>query len=722
MNIDMGFFLYLFWELSLAAFALGAAVYAAKSRLNESRDYGAEVLLNGLVIKLLLGAAIPQSALFILGGLGRWTLLGAAMALALAAGALWRRLARPPRRACCRAVFTGGLNPSAGLVCAALILLAPVIENSVMPVLEVDSIRHSHFLLKFIDGSAHPFEFFNNYTVLWESSYLPSLALTGSVYYFALTSIQAPILFALASYLLARQLGLGAIAAGLAALTAILSGQFWGSLGTGAATLKNDAIAAAGIMLLLLSAARFIKAGQIELPAAVVLTGGLVFASVKFSGPIIAGALFILLAAFYPKKVLGMNSRTMLFISAAIALFFAASGLYYLRNLWQFGNPVYPFILHLGPVALPGSAAFDPVGTRIVDHLFDPQLWRFFFGIDSSAAERSAFLIKTWFALFLLAPVAILAVKKLRANALAHNAGGGGAIVEPRLLWFLWCAALALWLLFMQTIWSAGIQGDPYFYIRTHNTFRYAIAHIQLLVILAVLCLFSLGRIGRILGCALLAVELLGRVGHLFGLVLWYEFPLYQPELGRLLWFVQSTLFWFCAGAASLVAIAVIARMNPPMVAASALLLLAFFSPCLYERNRLGHGWQLFPMDDIQTGPEPCSASVLTWPAEENALSVWLLPYAFAATGSDMRCRYFGETSVAALTNRRAAGEPLPDYVVATAYYGTLLPDDDFQKIDAGLNSAGYRFLLRTPHAAVFENRLEKGHGRLAAMHGPPGK
>ena len=437
MNLDAGFFMYLFWELSLAAFALGLAVYATRSRLSESQDYGAEVLLNGLVIKLLLGAAIPQTALFVFGGLGLWTLLGAAIVLALAAGALWRRLTRPSQRVYCSAVFSGGLSPTLGLVCAALVLLAPVIENSVAPVLEVDSIRHSHFLLKFIDGSAHPFEFFNNYTVLWESSYLPSLVLTDSVYYFALTSVQAPLLFALAAYLLARCLGLSVLAAGLTALAAVLCGQFWGSIGTGAGTLKNDAIAAAGVMLLLLSALRFIKAGQVETSNAVILTGGLVFASIKFSGPIIAGALFVLLGVFFHKKVLGMNARTIALISAAIALFLATSGLYYLRNLWQFGNPVYPFILHLGPVTLPGSAAFDPAGTRIVDHFFDPQIWRYFFGIDSNAAERTAFLIKTWFALFLLVPVGILTAKQLSAKAAAGGGGGRNRRAETALVYLV---------------------------------------------------------------------------------------------------------------------------------------------------------------------------------------------------------------------------------------------------------------------------------------------
>ena len=257
----------------------------------------------------------------------------------------------------------------------------------------------------------------------------------------------------------------------------------------------------------------------------------------------------------------------------------------------------------------------------------------------------------------------------------------------------------------MQTIWSAGIQSDPYFYIRTHNTFRYTIAHVQLLLILAVVCLFALGRFGRLLAFALLGLELLGRVDHLLELVRWYEFPSYQPELGRLLWLVQTTLFWFCAGTALLVLFAVVTRMNPPAVAASIVLLLAFFSPYIYERNRLGHGWQLLAMDDVQTGPGPCSASVLTWPAQESTLSVWLLPYAFAATGSDLRCRYAGETSIAALTQRRENEAPLPDYIVATTYYGTVLSDGDLRTISAAMNDAGYSLLLRKPHSAVYESR-----------------
>ena len=681
--------LYLFWELSLFAFACVVAVYALKSRRDESQDYEAEFVSSALVIKLLLGAVIPQTAV-LLGGVTLWMLIGISMLSALSALGLWYRLAGQTAFRRDR-FFSENWNLTAVFVCIAVVSVAPAMGNSVMPVMEVDSIRHSGPMLGFIDGTAHPFEFFNNYVALWESSYLPGLVMSDSVYYLALTSVQVPILFSLTSYLLSRELGLKPIVAGLLALAAILCGHFWGSFSTGTGTLKNDAASAAGILLMVLATIRFIKSGQITPSIAILLLGGLILGSMKFAGPIIAVGIFLLLVVFFFKRIQRVDARSLMFFAGVIVLFFMANGFYYVRNWYEFGNPVAPFILRLGPILFPGHPAYDPVGTRIIDYLQDPKMWRLFFGIDSFWAFRTAFLIPVWFIVLVAAPVCLLFRQRISGRA----AETGGLCIEPKIIWFVWLVTLMMWLLFMQTIWTAGVHWDPYFYIISHNSFRFAIAHYQLLLILTTLILFSMGRIPRIVGYSLLLIEILGRLSYLYEWFLWHvsrTFPWWETHLLALILTVP------------VIAMVVFARVRPLFGVVLFLVLIALFSPWLYERNRAQAGWQLFAMDDVEKGTAPCSSSALIWPENEESSSVaGILPYAFAAVGSDLKCRYLGQTSPGELERRlNEAQSSAPDFVVVTKIFGTNITDDDIIKMNGRLDDIGYTLLLKHPYSAVY--------------------
>ena len=84
-------FLYIFWELSLFALACAIAAYATKSRRAENEDYGAEFVLSALIIKLLLGAIIPQTVVF-LGCVTTRVFFGVSIFCAFSALGLWYRL------------------------------------------------------------------------------------------------------------------------------------------------------------------------------------------------------------------------------------------------------------------------------------------------------------------------------------------------------------------------------------------------------------------------------------------------------------------------------------------------------------------------------------------------------------------------------------------------------------------------------------------------------
>ena len=254
---------YFFWELSLLVLGYGLAGWAAVS--STSRDDsagrlgGAEFVTNGLLLKLLIGATIVQTAA-LFKAVTPALLYGASAVCALLGAGIWYLLAvrgqglvgvllarrggdsadQPcgtPAEAAAnspgRSAVVGepvvrverGKSGSARLanrlgwrvnrlgwpaiwVGIALVLLSPALGSAITLIIETDSVYQSHWVMGTTNGLVTPFEFWFNYVALWQSAYVPGLVLAKSPQLLLLTSVQAVILFVLASYLLARALQL----------------------------------------------------------------------------------------------------------------------------------------------------------------------------------------------------------------------------------------------------------------------------------------------------------------------------------------------------------------------------------------------------------------------------------------------------------------------------------------------------------------------------------
>ena len=521
---------YLLWELSLLGLAYGIAAWAvrggvrggaartsgngtasATSEVAGGAERGAEFATNGLILKLLIGAALPQTAAF-LGVVSGPAFYWATLGCALAGGGLWYLLARqghlaelwgfagngrprlgPARaRGWGRGLCASQLSLPAVFVAVAVVLVSPALGSSITLVLEGDSIVQSHWLLRAAAGTGHPFDFNKNYVALWQAAYLPGLVLGNSIAQLALSSVQAALLFALVAYLLARVLGLTTLVAGLLAVTALLSGHLWGNYITGVGTLKNDTIAAAGTLLLVLAAVRFVRAGQLDFSLAIVLSGGLVFASTKSAGPVQVILVLGLLAVFFHRQLLALNGRSGLLLAAVVLAFMTTCGLYYLRNWYEFGNPFYPVPIKLGPIALPGTLELN--GLSIMDNRTNPEIWRMFFGLGAHRTSKTAAAFVVLVLLFAAMPFVLLwwRIKDQRMGA-----GQTSTMPTRTIIWLLWLITLGLWSLYLYTPWSSGSPDNPTVFLQGHNSFRYAIANTQLLLTLGVLVLLALGRGGE---------------------------------------------------------------------------------------------------------------------------------------------------------------------------------------------------------------------------------
>ena len=679
---------YFLWELSLLALAYGIAAFAqlASTLSQQNRtDEAAEFTTNGLILKLLLGAAIPQTLAF-WGVVTAYSFYWATASCALLSGGLWYVLWRAGKLP---ALLAETRSLLAIFVCVAVVLLSAAVSNAVTLIIELDSIYYSHWIVAVANGLETPFDFYYNYNALWQSAYLPSFVLTNSVHLFALTSLQTALLFSLAAYLLARAAGLTILMSALLALTGLVGGHLWGPIHTGVGTLKNDTISAAGVLLLILFAMRFVRAKQLDGSLAILLLGGLVFASVKSSGPAQAVVVILLLVLFFRKEVLKINVQSITLLGLVGLLFMATSGVYYARNLYEFGSPFAPFIVNMGPITLPGT--FDPTGTRLIDQLHDIEVWKLFFNIGSYMPNRTASSVLLLFVVFICVPFLLYLLK--------HNTTSR----DRKMVMMSWLVTFVLWLLYLQTPWSSG--SDPatetgrILYIAEHASFRYVIAQVQLLLTLGVLALCLAGTIGRVLGFTLVGIELLGR--------LYYH---YWGEYGGALFEVTPLVGLLSFGlVAFIVALIVIFRVKPFPAVSLLMLLFGCAAPWIYEQNKIAEGWQpMLALSELTAGQESCAAYSLNWHDSHSytPLSVLVYPLALSTTWSNSRCRYLGLRNIEQLGEQHhEQDEVLANLVVVINLYGSYeqaFSADDIKQLNEALNTIGYNLLFDQPASLVY--------------------
>jgi hypothetical protein len=269
-----------------------------------------------------------------------------------------------------------------------------------MPVREVDSLYNLHYVLGWLDEGRNPYHFAFHYVPFFELGTLPGLALAGHDGLLWVQGAKAIGLLGAALWMLAEEFGLDRKLRLLAVSQALLLLHLWWNY-SGISTIKNDMAAAAGqalLALVLVRAARIRRAGgemgAWERAAAVV---GAILVCTKFSGP-------ILLAVWAPLAWLAgrqswLAGRRMAWAwwTGGAAAWLATVGHYYTKNVWEHGNPVYPFAMKLGPLRLPGLA--DQSHTSLLYSWREPAVWKSFFWPEGGVSPMGVLFPLAWGAL-----------------------------------------------------------------------------------------------------------------------------------------------------------------------------------------------------------------------------------------------------------------------------------------------------------------------------------
>ncbi|MCP5120295.1 MAG: hypothetical protein GY953_56590, partial [bacterium] len=422
----------LVWEVGTSALALGVARRVANLHQRLTIALSIQITFTALVATAFTFAGINHP----------WTYLTVGALCLIGAAYLLRELnleaVSPKPR---------DWLPAVGVSCALALLLAA----SMRPVAEIDSLYNLHYVMDWLRNRTTPYEFAYNYVAFWELTYLPGFALTRSDLFVWFQSLKPVALLALALWLIAGELQMPRHLR-IWSMGALLAFPHLWLDPSGVSTIKNDMIAAAGQGIVALVVVRAAKRtlGRLD---AVWLAFAAVFLSVKFSGPVYLVVGGLVAAAVCWHWLLDHWKMAALTVGGALVLWLPAVGHYYLRNLIEFGNPLYPFEINAGFLHLPGRA--DLSYSSILANLDDPRLWRAFFLPEGGMSPIGV--------LFPLALVVVLV---------------GSVVLVLRwrkdVAFALGLYQLVVWLIYFRSIYSAsGYPGDLQFVLNNLNSTRY---------------------------------------------------------------------------------------------------------------------------------------------------------------------------------------------------------------------------------------------------------
>jgi hypothetical protein len=372
------------------------------------------------------------------------------------------------------------------------------------PVGEYDSMSMLAQMQDWMRNRANPYHSLWHYVVFPELGYMPAMVITRDDRFFWVVSLKAPVLLALGLYQIGLERGLSRSLAALAAFNLIAMLHV---LPLGWPTIKNDMPHACGIVLFALGGLRILR-GDYNREAGVILGGALILLSIKYSGVLEAAAAISLLG-LAARRGLIQNRRKVLYwacLTACAAQL--ASGHYYVHNLFEYGNPLFPCRVNVAGLELPGTK--DLKGTSILENLWKPELWAAFF------PTRNLSPAGLWFPLVLVACLIGMPL------VLARN-GIAALRKQPVRAADAFIAALvfAIWMIYFRSFYSAGSKVGELTWARPETLFslRYVEGAIGLAEV------FFLGlvasRCHRVAAHALVLTSLASRMF----LALWWAWP-----------------------------------------------------------------------------------------------------------------------------------------------------------------------------------------------------
>lgn len=387
----------------------------------------------------------------------------------------------------------------------------PVLWMAMRPIDEIDSLAHLYFMLDWLRNETTPYVFANNYVSFWELTYIPSLAITRSDAFFWLASLKPVLIVSLGIYCLAKTFGLSRRLALVACLNSVALFHFWGRP-SGVATLKNDMLYAAGVVLIAFAITKILRFG-LDRGSGLLLTLGFTFVTIKYSGPFIIVVSLLLMATLNVNRTWKARKTVLVWGLLSSIFLLATTGHYYLRNLLEHRNIFYPIKINFMNIRLPGTV--DLTGTSVLESLSDARVWQAFF-LPTSGISPAGYL-------FPLTLASILVVSTVLSARTVINLFRRRTYRSEES--FLAAYILFTWLMYFRSFWSASNTPGDLFYLTNLASLRYAEGSLALSE-LFLIYLLSRSKSPEPLLLGLAGLSLASRLGLLY--------YLWMPRVGNL--------------------------------------------------------------------------------------------------------------------------------------------------------------------------------------------
>jgi len=449
-----------------------------------------------------------------------------------------------------------------GWFAAATMLLTPVAMAVLAPISDVDSLAAFESVLAWRSGQFGLFDHVWNYPATWELIYVPALALGPSTDMLWFPGFLIVAAIACVGYSIARKVGLPAAVAVVCGFGTLTHYTMW-SGGSGAATLKNDMIVTFGTLMVVDG---LLSVRNEDNPSIAVFGRigiGIAFVTIKYLG-VVSIPILLLLSLL----LLGWNKAVAVikWQPANIAMLtlpaLVLTAPYYIRNLVLFYNPLYPMIIQIGGIELPGTT--DLKGTSIVDHISDPEVWSIMLGLNRLHVSGLLFGM-IWIAAIVALAVVLVRSARLRVHLLPEH--------------FVVAAGAILFLFYCKSYWSAGSDPSNIGYLKWGNiSSRYAIGAIVLAEIGLLAIAWRFEKV-RYLALAVLATQVLSRCYFLY-----FHFDRFYP-IATLLSLPGIAVLMLAGGVAAVLVTGIHKKFGPVLSIIFSAYILCMAGAAAYEMN-----------------------------------------------------------------------------------------------------------------------------------------
>ena len=648
-NLDLFYYILYDASLFLAAFTLLANLVTVQKPVPHPGRFWTGVL----AVKLVAASLIPMVLSF--AGLHQASIY--LTVAALISGSCVYAIRRRSNGDFASGTFIRELfvSPFSVLLFAGSVLVfLPPLLATMAPPSETDTLVNLSKLLEWVQYHKTPYHFAYNYVSFAEAAYVPVVVVARQDTVLWLPSVQAVLVFALAAYQLARLVLSSKLLAFVLALNGTALVHFWYGV-SGVATIKNDMLYNAGLLLVVLSSLADFAAGQ-KILSRVFFICGFIFASVKYSGPVfLAGMIAILFVAYRHE----WKRYLRFFVTWTAVTFLATTGHFYIKNLVRYGNPLFPMKLSVFGFSLPGTMDFQ--GTSILSNWRHPETWT---GLLGTLKEGPLFPIAFVGFLYFL-PIVFVSRRE-------KELGRG--------LRLLAASCLLAWLVYFASQWSAGMAPGDVGMVTAHYSFRYASAADVLAKILFGACLIRFVPRTFWVVFGLFAGDLIFRLFHL------YSVPIQFVPLWR-------AMGWSVAGLC-LIAVAMFFLRSRARVALAGIIPVALVaaSPGVGEINR-SRWWinEFKPVTDRLRNAAGSDVVVLNDPA--------LWPLMYPASGQFFQHRILIQDQRTLLA-KPGDCRTNPDAIVLFSTH--MIPDELVDTLSPALNACGLPLMGRSVYSAIF--------------------